>query len=255
METLNPLDTAQIEESFARDGYVIVPGVYSTAEVAAFKDEIRRLLGLLSSDPDALAHRFGATSEGVTRTGVFVGLAANSPVFREAARAPRLLDALEAILGPDIEFLSDKVVYKSAETDHGSPWHQDWPYWQGTHKVSVWVALDPATPENGCLKLLPGSHRAVVTHDGDASDGRGFGSRLAPDAVDESRAVSAPVQPGDAILFHDLTLHASHPNVSGADRWSLISTFRAVTHEDPPYPWAVAAQIVRGATGNPLTPG
>jgi ectoine hydroxylase-related dioxygenase (phytanoyl-CoA dioxygenase family) len=246
MNTVASTDSAQLSEAFARDGYIVVPGVYTAAEVAAFKEETRRLLGLLETNPDSLPHRFGATSEGVARTGVFVGLAANSEVFRQAARAPRLLDALEAILGPNIEFLSDKIVYKSSETDYGSPWHQDWTYWHGTHKISAWVALDPATRENGCLKLLPGSHREAVVHDGDASDGKGFGNRLDPNAVDESQAVAAPVQPGDAILFHDLTLHASYPNTTGKDRWSLISTFRAVTDEDPPYSWAVAAEVVRG---------
>jgi phytanoyl-CoA hydroxylase len=246
MNIVASTDSARLAEAFARDGYIVVPGVYSDIEVAALKAETRRLLGLLTTAPDSLPHRFGATAEGVARTGVFVGLAANSEVFRQAARAPRLLDALDAILGPNIEFLSDKVVYKSAATDYGSPWHQDWTYWHGTHKVSAWVALDPATPENGCLKLLPGSHRQAVAHDGDASDGKGFGNRLNPDVVDENQAVAAPVQPGDAILFHDLTLHASYPNTTGKDRWSLISTFRAVTDEDPPYSWAVAAEVVRG---------
>src|SRR5579872_3032882 len=98
-------------EFFDENGYMIVRGLFSEAECAAFKEETRRLLET-HKDP----------------SGVFVGLAANSPVFREAARHPALLDALEVIYGPNIEFLSDKVVFKSASVDFGSPWHQDWSY-------------------------------------------------------------------------------------------------------------------------------
>src|SRR5438874_366989 len=152
--------------SFDSDGFLIRRRLFTPAEVAGLKQEIGRLL---------------ETRE--AHGGVFVGLAANSPVFRDLAGDPRLVEVLETILGPNIEFLSDKVVFKSASTDYGSPWHQDWPYWKGIHKISVWVALDPATPENGCLKLLPGSHRALAAHDGDDGGTRLFVHRLAPGAV------------------------------------------------------------------------
>lgn len=221
---------------YETSGFEIVRGLFAREEVAALKAEIRRLL--------ETHHASG---------GVFVGLAANSQVFRELAADPRLLDALEPIVGPDIEFLSDKVVYKTAETDFGSPWHQDWPYWKGAHKVSVWIALDKATPENGCLKLLPGSHTALANHDGDDGGTGLFGHRLAPGAVDESQALIAPCEPGDAIIFHDLTLHSSFPNTSGADRWALISTYRSASEPDLDYDWSVAAAVVRGAKS--LSPG
>jgi ectoine hydroxylase-related dioxygenase (phytanoyl-CoA dioxygenase family) len=218
-----------IKQFFDTNGYFIVRGLFTQEECTAFKAEIGRLLE---------THKHHG--------GVFVGLAVNSPVFREAARHARLLDALEAALGPNIEFLSDKVVFKSASVDYGSPWHQDWPYWQGINKVSVWIALDTATPENGCLKLMPGSHKSLAVHDGVDEEGVGFGHRLSPDAVDESLAVIAPCEPGDAILFHDMTLHSSFPNSTGQDRWALISTYRSVSEPDKEYEWAVAAEIVRG---------
>jgi ectoine hydroxylase-related dioxygenase (phytanoyl-CoA dioxygenase family) len=103
------------------------------------------------------------------------------------AHEPRLLDVLEPILGQNIEVLSDKVVFKTADVEYGSPWHQDWPYWQGAHKISVWITLDPATAQNGCLKMLPGSHLEAALHDNiKVPAGEGFSLRLQPDAVDES---------------------------------------------------------------------
>ena len=79
-----------------------------------------------------------------------------------------------------------------------------------------------------------------------AEAGEGFGHRLRSEAVDESQAVVLPCAPGDAVLFHDLTLHASFPNVSGRDRRSVISTYRSASEPDLYYSWSVAREIVRG---------
>jgi phytanoyl-CoA hydroxylase len=217
-----------ITESYTRDGFAFVPGLFTLSETQAAKDEVQRLLTTRKD-----------------HAGVFVGLAAASAHFAALARHPQLLDAIEACLGPEIEFLSDKIVFKSASAGFGSPWHQDWPYWKGTHKLSVWIALDPATPANGCLKLLPGSHRSHFIHDGVAGPGEGFGNRLSEGAIDESLALTLPCMPGDAVLFHDLMLHASHPNATGEDRYALISTYRAAAEPDLTYDLAVAAAVVR----------
>lgn len=232
----------EIKPAFERDGFYIVPSLFSRDEAKTLKEEIRRTLNQLREE----AARAGKNPKDLFDNGVYVGLAAGNDYFRQALRDTRLLDVLEAILGPNVEFLSDKAVFKDAEKDFASPWHQDWSYWQGSHKISVWVALDDATPENGCLKLVPGSHHAAMVHDGDASDGLGFNHRLRSGAVDERNEISAPIAAGGAIFFHDLTLHASHPNTTGQDRWVWIPTYRDAQAEDPAYAWAVAATVVRG---------
>lgn len=218
-----------LKSEFDAKGYVRIKQMFDAPELARMKAEIQRLLELHS------AHG-----------GVFVGLAANSDLFKELAADSRIVNPLEAILGPDIEFLSDKVVFKSKRVDFASPWHQDWPYWEGTHKLSVWIALDPATPENGCLKMMPGSHKASLTHDGAPPGTTTFGLRVDQDTVDESQAEILACDAGDAVIFHDLTLHASCANVSGADRWALISTYRSASEPDLDYSWAVARAVVRG---------
>src|SRR5690606_9748522 len=138
----------------------------------------------------------------------------------------------------NVEFLSDKAVFKNHEEDFGTPWHQDWSYWYGSHTVSVWVPLDDVTPENGCLRLVPGSHRMVVTHDGAADDDHGFNHRIDAAQIPAEAVVTAPLEAGGAIIFHDLTLHASHDNTSGKDRWVWIPTYRDASAEDPDYEWA-----------------
>ncbi len=234
--------TADIAQSFSEDGFAVVPNLFLRQEAKALKKEVQRILVEVRQELGGS----NTAREMLDATGVYVGVAGRSEIFRHAARDKRLVDILEAIIGPNVEFLSDKVVYKDTETHTASPWHQDWPYWEGTHKVSIWFALDDATPENGCLKLMPGSHIGSLVHDGDSSDGIGFGHRVRPETVDESAAVTAPLEAGGAVFFHDLTMHASHPNTERRERWTWIPTFRDAQADDPPYSFAVANYVVRG---------
>jgi hypothetical protein len=198
------------------------------------KAEIRRVLEVTSRGNPA-KHK----------SGVYVGLTIASPLFKKINADPRLVSVLEKIVGPDVEFWSDKVVFKSAKVDFASPWHQDWWYWEGATKTSIWIALDDATPENGCLKMLPGSHKSVCRKASGISDDK-FVNRMDEGAVDESKAVILPVKAGGAVFFHDLTLHASLSNVQKTDRWALISTYRNAAVPDKLYDYAVGAFMVAG---------
>ena len=235
-------NVAELAESFARDGFVVAPNLYSRAEVKVFKEGIQHIV----EDVRQEAAGEGSSKAMLDSTGVYVGLAGRSGLFRRAVRDSRLVDILEAIIGPNVEFLSDKVVFKDTERHTASPWHQDWPYWEGAHKISVWVALDDATPENGCLKFMPGSHLGSQVHDGASSDGSGFGHRVRADMVDEDAAVTVPLEAGSAVFFHDLTMHSSHPNTVRGERWTWVPTYRDALADDPEYAFAVAKVVVRG---------
>src|SRR5690348_15474736 len=104
-----------IKERFDRDGFVVIKRHFSPEQVQAFKVEAARIF----------------EQNGENKTGVHVGLSTVSPLFKAAAAEPELVSALQQVIGPHIIFLSDKVVFKNAQTDFGSPWHQDYPYWFG----------------------------------------------------------------------------------------------------------------------------
>lgn len=239
------MDGPGLRKRFGADGFVIVPDLLGRKEAAKLKEEIARVLDTVRDETRSR----GDDSDAATRGGVFVGLSARSTICRDLMRDERILDVLEAVYAPNIEFLSDKVVFKSRAMDFGTPWHQDWPYWHGAHKISVWLALDNATPENGCMMLLPGSHVAPLNHEGGNPDDIAFQQRLRPGEVDESLAVTAAVGAGGAVFFHDLALHSSYPNRTGADRWAWIGTYRDATADDQQYSWAVAREVVRGMRG------
>ncbi len=230
----------ELRRAYAENGYVVVPRLFGAEEMRALKAEMQRILAAVCGSGQAA----GSTAEAIGRSGVFVGLAAHSALFREAVADARLRRLLTIALGPEVEFLSDKVVFKSEATDFGTPWHQDWPYWQGSHKVSLWIPADDATPENGCLRVIPGSHRAPARHDGEATDGHGFANRVRHEQIDEEAAMTVALPAGGVVLFHDLLLHASHPNTAGTDRFVWIPTYREAHAVDPNYPWAVARRVL-----------
>ncbi len=230
-------------EQYERDGFLVVDRLFSEAEIEPFRVAVDDVLEEVHQEAIAA----GRNPEGIFSSGVYVGLSLRREIFRKTARAPRLLDDLEALIGKDIGFLSDKVAFKGKGVTFNSPWHQDWSYWGGSHKISVWVALDGATPDNGCLQILPGSHQKPIDHD-NVRSAEGFGHQLdlAERGFDPSKVVTAPVEPGDAIYFHDLTLHASLPNRTAEDRRALIITYRDLSQPDREYPSLSAAARVRG---------
>ena len=232
------VDAAGVAAQYEQEGYALLPELFSAALCRQWKAECGRILDGLRRE------RPGVGDPALFPGGVFVGLAQRSPVFAAAAAAPAVLQVLTAVLGADIEFLSDKVVFRNATEGEASPWHQDYPYWGGCHKASLWIALDRVTPENGCLRLLPGTHRGEVRHDQVASS-HGFGVRV--QGQDDARAVDAVLEPGGAVLFHDLTLHASYPNRNGADRWAIITTYRPARAPEPERLAWPAARLVAGA--------
>jgi phytanoyl-CoA hydroxylase len=224
---------------FEKDGYLVLNNLFAQEEVNVLKTEIKKILEEVKQEKGNEA----------TTNGVYVGLSARSEMCKRYAADKRIVDGLKQVMGENIRFLSDKVVFKNADNDFGSPWHQDWPYWKGDHKFSVWIALDDATPENGCLKVIPGSHlKEFVAHTGVAKDGIGFDHRFREEDIDESEAISLSVEAGAAVFFHDLLIHSSHRNSSGKDRWALINTYDKGLGGDPEYDWAVAAFQISGST-------
>jgi phytanoyl-CoA hydroxylase len=216
---------------FDERGFIVLEGLFSHQEVAELKAEKEKVL-------EAVKQQKGEDS---VKHGVYVGMTIASPMFKRAAAKPTLVAALKEVIGEQVVFLSDKVVFKDSKVDYGSPWHQDYPYWKGSHKYSVWIALDDAFQENGCLRVVPGSHKLGAVQHGGETDGNGFDNRLTADSIDPAQVVDLPAERGTAIIFHDLLFHSSYPNKSGADRVALISTYKDGTQEDPDYPWAKAA--------------
>jgi hypothetical protein len=222
-----PLSPAQLEQ-YDRDGYLVVRGLYSDAQMVEWKRILREVFVA-----DAAAKGLDHWSK-VVPNGIAVWTPwAMHPAMRASMQDAHVTPILRQLIGPHIEFLGGKAVFKASSTIP-TPWHQDAFYWEGTTKTSVWIALDDATPDNGCLIYIPGSHKRVFPKTVHA--GKNFINR-----VDEQHLAGLPretlaVKRGDAVFFHDRAMHASHPNTTGKDRWSFISTYRDASVVDDPMP-------------------
>ena len=208
---------------FERDGFTIAKNLYTVQEMNDWKQRIKEKMIAEGWDKEP--------------SGVKMWMVEDlDSFFKEKLTDPRIASILEGIIGPNIEFLSVKPVFKNNTVAFGSPWHHDWAYWQGSHKVSIWIALDKATPSNGYLKMIPGSHKTHTEMDV-KNEAIGFQNRIDDRDVSEQPITVLEASPGDAIIFHDLTLHASFPNRDGLDRWSFIATYRSGSIPDTSTVW------------------
>jgi len=229
LTTTHQVLSAQQVADYQRDGYVIVPNLISAEEAIVWKET---LIARLIDE--------GKINE---PSGVRVWMSDRmDPLTVEHIQNPKTIAILQQLLGSDVEFLSIKAVFKNGQTTFNSPWHQDWWNWRGNHKLSIWIALDDATPENGCLRLVPGSQKQIFTEE-HVEDGKGFGNRLGEAAMAGLEIVTAPVPRGGAVFFHDLTLHGSCPNVNGQDRWSVIPTYRDARQTDESTVWKQSLRL------------
>ncbi len=201
----------------AEEGYVVVPGAVSLVEIDRARAETLAICrgergayeglvdGAASLPDDELLRRY---------------LAVHFPhkisqVFHHLLAAPSIVEQLTTLIGPDVKCMQSMLFVKGAGKP-GQAWHQDEHYIPTRDRSlwGAWLALDEATVDNGCLWVLPGSHRAGVLwptrpHGTDEFDDSEEAFAF-PD--DPAAAVPVEIAAGDAVLFHGYLLHRSLRN-------------------------------------------
>jgi ectoine hydroxylase-related dioxygenase (phytanoyl-CoA dioxygenase family) len=204
--------TDEQKATYRREGFVTVPGVFTEADLAPIEAYLRKNADVTwenkNDDPLREAHyHFRALYDLCTR--------------------PEVLDMIEALLGPDLVLLYSHILNKKPGGLRVA-WHQDGPYWWRVDPkiaVTAWIALDDATVENGCMRVIPGSHaghRDLGQRPSDVPDliqTQPF--ELSPEVVDESRAVDVTMRRGDLSLHDSYLIHGSEPNRSPHRRAAL----------------------------------
>ena len=134
-----------------------------------------------------------------------------------------MLDIVESLIGENIQLFHDQALYKPAY--HGGEvfWHQDNAYWQcqPPNLVSIWLALDDADEENGCMNVIPGSYLEGLSSHGRAESEKGKLPALLQVDADVDRSVAVPVRAGHVMVHHCMTLHQTNRNHSSRDRRAL----------------------------------
>jgi len=169
---------------------------------------------------------------------------------------PRVLDAVESVLGPDILCWGSSLFVKEAHDPGFVAWHQDAYYWglEPDDVVSAWIALYPSTIENGAMRVIPGSQRLPpLAHrpSAPASANMLFTHEELAEDVDESQAVDITLAQGDMSLHHVKILHGSPPNRSAQRRMGYA--IRYVAPHVRQRGDMNSATLVRGTAARPST--
>ncbi|MCH5721306.1 phytanoyl-CoA dioxygenase family protein [Niabella hibiscisoli] len=140
--------------------------------------------------------------------------------------ADKLLDGNGAVC-----HFHSKLMQKEPQTGGAWEWHQDYGYWYKNEflfpdqMISIMVAITDASKANGCLQVLPGSHKMGRVEHGFSGEQVGASMRYVELALKEMDLVYVEINAGDALLFHPNLLHRSEANLSDKPRWSLISVY------------------------------
>jgi len=159
-------------------------------------------------------------------------------VFMEWVQHPGIVQRLRQLLGEQLVCPlahHNCIMTKEPRFSSDTGWHQDLRYWSFTRPdlISVWLALGPERKENGCLQLIPGSHRQIYPPSSFDKD-LFFRSDLPENQEVIQNRVLAELNPGDVLFFHARTLHAATRNSSQQTKFSVVLTFRSL--DNPPIP-------------------
>ncbi|MEY2570586.1 MAG: phytanoyl-CoA hydroxylase [Acidimicrobiaceae bacterium] len=164
-------------------------------------------------------------------------------VFADIAASARLTDLVASLIAPQLDCFLSQFIFKNPDA-WGQPWHQDsyyFPFEPARPIVGAWLAVTEATLENGCLHVLPGSHREPVhEHVADRRPNANIGY---VEIVDHDMAAAVPVlmEPGDLLLFDSHLMHRSTDNRSPGIRAAMVyhyaTTGTVCTQPSPVNDW------------------
>jgi ectoine hydroxylase-related dioxygenase (phytanoyl-CoA dioxygenase family) len=215
-------------QAYDRDGFVLVPDVFSPREI-----EI--LLANVGKDGRVTKHSFDMPDAAGRSSKLALWGDIRDDVFGAVSSSPRVVDNVRMLLREDVYHWHSKVMLKEPRLGGAWEWHQDYGYWYGDgclypRLTSCMIALDPATRENGCLKVIVGSHLLGRLDHGKV--GIQAGADLARvEAVTQRLPVHYCEAPaGSALFFHGNTFHASEANLSDKPRRAYICCYNALSN-------------------------
>ena len=230
--------TAAQRAQYDRDGFLIFPDLFSSAEVAVLRQEVERLSEIHS---DEVFREYTGGIKSLFRVHETDGATRSAP-FRAMVRTPRVLRPVQQVLGTDEVYVyHTKINAKPAIEGTHWAWHQDYNSWSKDgcprpDMATYNVMLHDTSEFSGGLYNLPGSHKlGLLESVQEQSTSYKLWSIPKQKMIDVLRASPPPVpvtgRAGTAVLFHCNVLHASGHNLSGEDRWHIYVSCNAVANK------------------------
>jgi ectoine hydroxylase-related dioxygenase (phytanoyl-CoA dioxygenase family) len=247
------LSATQLEH-YDGEGYIVFENLLDEADMTAPREAMMQKTEAIAQDllqnglitdlhedepfPTRLARLFeGLSDQDFLKYGR--GWRDRLPGYFHLMSNPKILDAVESLIGSEI---FSNPVYNVRPKVPGVaagavPWHQDKSYWPDANAnpvITVWIPLVDSTHENGCLHLIPRTHKKrVVQHGTENYSGTSY-YEIAPTEIQNRKAeiIALPMKAGSAVLFNDRLIHSSTPNRANHVRWSVDLRYQP-TSQDP----------------------
>ena len=217
--------------SYARDGFVTPSQPLPTHLFKALRRNVDRLIESNPKHrpeqivcPHILGGADGSLAEDINLRDFFLDLCHHED----------LVGMVSQLIGPDVILWGSQLFSKPPHDGLAIPWHQDGNYWpiEPLAACSVWIAVDEASSDNGCMRVVPGSHRlGLLAHENDDDPDLALNEALSGGAFDADAAVDVALRPGQ-ISLHDVNLvHGSEANRSSKRRAGMVLRYMPATSE------------------------
>jgi ectoine hydroxylase-related dioxygenase (phytanoyl-CoA dioxygenase family) len=226
------LSRAEQRAAYEDNGYLVFPELLDADELATLRNALAEVLreseGLTENNTRFSITRTDAGGYSVRR--IFEPIA-HHQAFHDLVLNPKILDVVENLIGPNIQLHHTKLNLKPPSSREARfEWHQDYPFFPHTNfdLLAVMIYFDDSTEENGCLRIVPGSHKLGPRNHLFAKDGA-FSSQLQDKSVvsDPTHWLTVPVPAGGMELHHCNMLHSSTANRGTRPRSAMVIQYRA----------------------------
>ncbi len=218
--------TQEQMQHYQRDGFIIVRSMFSLAEAEL-------LYQVAVKDEQISKHSYDLNDSSGKKTRLTLWFTPGDDSYGFLTRAEKMINAVDKLLEgeSDVCHFHSKITQKEPHVGGAWEWHQDYGYWYKSgflypdQMLSIMCALTEATIENGCLQVIPGSHKMGRIEHVFLGEQNGADMRFVNESLKNSALVYVTIKPGDVLFFHSNLLHRSESNESDNARWSLISAY------------------------------
>jgi len=214
---------------FHHQGFTLARGMFDPEEI----DLLRRAA---KEDKSLDDHSFGRDDGAGRIVRLSLWNHPGDTLYGMFARCETIVRSAEKLLGGEVYHYHSKMIMKDARVGGAWAWHQDYGYWYQNGVLfplltSAFIAVDPATRENGCMQVIPGSHKLGRIEHTLTGDQAGADRERVKAILERMPLAHIEMEPGDVLFFHSNLLHRSDDNRSEHPRWAMICCYNAARND------------------------